>query len=319
MTSSSYQHSATFASLKAVKEELTTNFTSFQLLSTLDFFLESAIDPIISGFPDLPDVYFAQVTAYQFANPNVKCSRDDKVELPARLFNSLTTHGKHKRLHQRKMVLNRGLLFGLVSVFLKTVNTYRQLQDPHTQIDRTSRKLLLQVAERRAGSSYLYSAIMEAEYWIGKAHKFKELIIQKYIRMTIMQAKKTYEDIDYAKELSDLIQIYLIYLAKAIDRCDSRQGVLTPYIKFWFYSAKSEILKSVAKDGLGTSYDQLLEAGVEAQSIGPDSQYEALQYLSSVAKSIDPSGIFRFALQIPEHWSSKDLRTLKLFSNSTST
>lgn len=312
---SSYQHSATFASLKAIKEELTENYTSFQLLSTLDFFLESAIDPIISGYPDLPDVYFSQVVAYQFNNPNVKCSRNDKTELPARLFNSLTTQGRKKREHQKKMLLNRGLLFGLVSIFMKTVNTYRQLHDPYLPIDRTSRLMLLQLADQRVGSTCLYPAIAQVDFWIAKAYHFKELIIQKYVRMTIMQAKKTYEDIEHTKDLNDLIQIYLIYLAKAIERCDSRQGVLTPYIKFWFYSAKSEITKSVAKDGLGTSYDQLLEAGVDAQSIDPDSNYEALQHLCSVAKKLDPTGAYRFALQIPETFSSRDIRKLKLFTN----
>jgi len=311
-----YEHSATFASLKGIKEELTENFTSHQLLSTLDFFLESAIDPIVSGYPDLPDVYFAQVVAYQFVNPNVKCSRNDKVELPTRLFNSVTAlDHETKRQHQKKMLLNRGLLFGLVAVFMKTVNTYRQLHNPYTKLDRSTRTLLLTMADKRVGSTCLYSAITQAENWINKAYHFKELIIQKYVRMSIMQARKTYTDIDHVKSLNDLIQIYLIYLTKAIERCDSRQGVLTPYIKLWFYSAKSEIIKSVARDGMDTSYDQLLESGIDAQAVGPDTQYEAVQHLCTVAKAIDPTGAYRFALQIPEVFSSKDLRKLQLFTN----
>jgi hypothetical protein len=284
------------------------------LLSTLDFFIESAIDPIISAYPDLVDVYFAKVIAFQFDNPNVKCSRNDKGTLPTLLFNAVTTGTKKKREFQRKMLLNRGLLFGLVSVFMKTVNTYRKLHDPFVRLKRSQRKVLMQLAEERTGSTFLYAAIQQAEFWIKMAYHFKELIVQKYTRLAIMQARKTYLDVDCAKDLNDIIQIYLIFLSKAIDRCDSRQGVLTEYVKYWFYSAKSEIMKSVAKDGLSTSYDQLLEAGIDSQSVDPDTQFEVAQHLCATAKAIDPTGAYRFALQIPEHFSSSDLRKLQLFT-----
>jgi len=310
-----YQHSEVFARLKSTKEVLTENYTTFQLLTVLDHFIENAVDPIVTAYADLTDVYFAKVVAYQFTNPNTKCSRGDKAQLPVLLFNAVTTNGRRKREHQKKMLLNRGLLFGLVSVFLKTVNTYRRLHDPCFEVPRSARLLGQKLAEERAGSSHLYGAISQAEYFLSKALKFKELIVQKYTRMSIMQAKRTYQEVEYQKNLDDIVQTYMIYLSKAIDRCDSRKGVLTQYIQSWFYSAKSEIMKSVARDSLHTSYDQLLELGMDAQSVGPDHTYEAEQYLCAVARRLDPTGAFRFALQIPESYSSKDLRKLSLFTN----
>jgi hypothetical protein len=313
MGPTAYTHSEVFAKLKNTKEELDQNYTTFQLLGTLDYFIEAAIDPIVTAFPDLTDVFFAKVIAYQFDNPNTKCSRNDKLKLPVMLFNSVTSVGKKKREHQKKMLLNRGLLFGLVSVFLKTVNTYRKLHNPHIRLRREARMLGFNLAEQRVGSSFLYAAILQSEFYIGKAHHFKEVIVQKYTRLSIMQAKKTYQEIEYQKSLDDIIQIYLIYLSKAIDRCDSRQGVLAQYIKSWFYSARSEIMKSVARDSLNTSYDQLLEIGVNTKSVDPDQTYEAEQFLCATARKLDPSGAFRFATYIPEFYSSKDLRKLSLF------
>lgn len=315
-----YVHSEVFARMKNIKEELTENYTTFQLLTTLDYFIENAIDPIASAYPALVDVFFAKVVAYQFDNPNVKCSRNAKATkdmLPVALFNSVTTSGRKKREHQRKMMLNRGLLFGLVSTFLKTVNTYRRLHDPQLQISRAQRLVLLELAAQRVGSNHLWPAVLQSEYWIGKAYHFKELIVQKYTRMSLMQAKHTYQEIEHVQSLNDIIQTYLIFLSKAIDRCDSRQGVLTQYIKFWFYSAKAEILKSVALESHSTSYDQLLEQGYESLSVDPDQQFELVQHLAAVAKRLDPRGAFRFALDIPESFSSRDLRTLQLFSTPT--
>jgi len=311
---SNYTHSATFASLKGIKEELTENYTTFQLLTTLDYFIENAIDPIISAHPDLTDVYFSKVIAYQFDNPNVKCSRNEKASLPQLLFNAVTTQGRRKREFQRKMLLNRGLLFGLVSVFLKTVNTYRKLHSPHVKLRRAQRLVLRQLAEERTGSSHIFPAILQVEFWIQHAYHFKELIVQKYTRLASNQARKTYMDVNCDKSLDDIIQVYMVFLAKAIDRCDSRQGVLTEYIKYWFYSAKSEIMKEVAKDGLNTSYDQLLESGIDSQSVDPDTQFEAAQHICATAKGLDPTGAYRFALHIPEHYSNADLRKLQLFT-----
>jgi len=313
-----YTHSQTFATLKNIREELDENYTTFQLLTTLDYFIENAIDPIVGSYPQLADVYFAAVVAFQFDNPNVKCSRNEKVGLPVLLFNSITTKNVEQKRHfQKKMMLNRGLLFGLVSVFLRTVNTFRKLHDPHVKFKRSQRRLLLDLAQKRTGSPFLFAAIMQAEYWITEAHKFKALIVQKYTRMAIGQARKTYQEVSYTKLLDDIIQTYMIYLSKAIDRCDSRQGVLTQYVKYWFFSAKSEIMKSVAKDGLNTSYDQLLESGVDSHTVDPDTEFEVMQHIAVTAKTIDPTGAYRYALQIPESFSSAELRKLNLFTRAT--
>ena len=309
-----YQHSETFAQLKVIKEDIAGNLTTYQWLHTLDFFIEMALDPIVTAYPDLADNYFAKVVAWQSNKPSIKFSREDKEGMPVLLFNSLTTHNATKRRYQKAMLLNRGLLYGLMSVFSHTVNNYKKLHDPWFPIKPATRLRLLRKAETLTGSPFLYASIREFEFWSTKAYKFKELILQKYIRLTLMQAQHAYKEIEHTVKLDDVVQIYLAYLSKAVDRCDARQGVLTTFIKQWFYSARTEVLKLSAIVNSNTSYEGMLESGLAMSVVAPDSSYETWQHISHVSKTIDPKGVVRFSLGIPEFFTKSQRATLKLFT-----
>jgi hypothetical protein len=303
-----YTHSGTFASLKKIKEEISGNYTTYQLLSTLDFFLESAIDPIVTAWPDWLDNYYGKVVAWQAIKPSVKFSRNPKEILAVNYFNAITAKDdRTKRLWQREMHLNRGILFGLLNLWLKTTAKFMQLHNPLFPIKTTHRKLLVQLHEDRC-SPYLH-AILQTIYWNDKAHWFKKLIMEKYVRLALMNAKRTYEEVHFRKDLDDTIQTFLMYMSKAIDRCDSRQGVLTTFIQTWFFSAKAEIKKQIASEDQ-SSYEELLESGGILDFTEADTSFEAVQHLSSVAKELDPIGAIRFLLGIPEIVSSIQRKAL---------
>lgn len=304
-----YQHSEGFARLKNIKEGTTENYTTYQWLHTLDFFIESAIDPIATAYPDFLDNYFAKVVAWQATRPSVKFSRNVKDTLPAALFNSLTTDNQQKRVHQKSMMMNRGILFGAIESYLQTVNTFMRLHDPGYKIGIRRRKLLIAIAEQRCGSPYLHAATLQVRYWANKAYEFKGLIVQKYVRLALMNAKRTYTDVDHQIKLDDIVQTYMIYLSKSIDRCDSRQGVLTTFIQTWFYSARAKIQKSVAEEH-HSSYEELVEAGSLDEATQPDSNFEAVQHIAATAKALDPTGVLRYSVGIPEFFTSADLSIL---------
>lgn len=304
----SYQHSETFANLKNIKEKMVGQLTTYQYLHTLDYFIESAIDPIATAYPDFLDNYFSKVVAWQTTKPSVKFSRNAKDILPALLFNSLTTDGAQKREFQKAMLFNRGVLFGLINSYLQTVNSFMLLHDPATRLTGNRRRLLIALAEEKT-SEHLYSATLQVKYWASKAYKFKELIVEKYVRLALMSAKRTYTEVNYQQNLNDIIQTYLVYLSKAIDRCDSRQGVLTTFIQTWFYSARSEIQKGLANEQ-HVSYEEMLENGVFADATQPDCKYEALQHISATAKVLDPEGVLRYATGIPEFFTSAQMKIL---------
>lgn len=310
MSTTGYTHSEVFASLKQIKEEVKENYTTYQWLQVLDYFIESAIDPIADTYPDLADTYFAKVVAWQAHRPSVKYSRSDKFKLPIHLFNSLTTTGKDKRVHQKEMFLNRGLLFGLISLFQRTTRSFMRLHDPTVRYPKSQRMLLIELAVAKT-SPYLYAGIQQSQFFADKAYWFKKLIVQKYVRHAIMSAKRTYDDTECKANLNDTIQVYLVFLSKAIDRCDARQGVLTTFITTWFYSAKAEVLKGVALESRTSSYDELLESGQDISVIEPDRKYETLQHLAVTARKLDPGGALRFAVGIPEEFSTTDRNILR--------
>ena len=307
-----YQHSETFAALKDIREELDGNLTTYQYLEVLDYFIEASIDPLASVVPGMLDSFYAAVTAWQSHKPSIKFSRDAKVDMPVKLFNALTTTGRTKRAFQRSMNLNRGLLFGLLTLFSRSVSSYRRLHNPTENFKRERRIVLMRKVENGlAVTGNLHSAILQFDWYSAKAYRFKELITQKYTRMALMSAKRTYTDLSFNVPLDDIVQIYLIFLNKAIDRCDSRQGVLTTFIQTWFYSARSEVQKGLADDQ-HTSYDDWVEK-LPIKHIETSHPYEALQHLAHEAKVLDPQGVVRFSLNIPEFYSRRQLTLLSKF------
>lgn len=304
-----YQHSEVFASLKKV-EDYGSNLTSYQWLHVLDYFLEAAIDPIATCAPHFMDSYFAKAVAWQFSKPTMKYTRGPKADLPILLFKSLLANGAEKRVHQKEMHLNRGILFGVIQIFQKIVNSYVRAHDPVVATPRM-------IAEARAlatslGGTHLYPATRQVEFWYSRALQFKALIVGKFTRLALMQAQRTYKEVGFVEDLDDIIQVYLIYVNKAIERCDSRQGVLTTYIQTWFYSARFEILQQVKAKNAGVEVDESLP------DEGSDSNFvdtlEAEQELAINAKAADPEGYVRVMLAIPEAVSVADYRKLKLFT-----
>jgi hypothetical protein len=304
----SYQHSESFASLKSIKEGIESSLTSYQWLATLDYFIEAAIDPMVTALPLMVNNYYAKVVAWQAHKPSIKFSRINKHDLPVLLFNSITTEGKTSRAFQKEMLLNRGLLFGLINLFQHTVNGYMQVHNPATRITDKDRLLKLAIAAENFDTTYLYAAARESQYWADKAYEFKKLIVQKYTRLALMNAKSVYQLVHTYLKLDDIVQTYLVFLSKAIDRCDSRQGVLTTFIQTWFHSAKALTMKEAQERHQQSSFDEQHET--TDMSVAPDSSYEEVQHIACTAKRIDALGILRVSLGIPEFLNQRQLATL---------
>jgi hypothetical protein len=215
------------------------------------------------------------------------------------------------------MRLNRGVLLGLLSLFGKIINNYVNLHDPTRRFNPAKRAWLIKRAEHRLqANSLLYAAYLQYKWYTDKAFKFKGLITEKYMRLALMNAKRTYVECAHEVPLDDIIQVYLIYLSKAIDRCDSRQGVLTTFIQNWFYNARHDVLR-VQKEEHNISYDDLKE---DLNSVLPECPYEDLQHLAWMAKQVDPEGIIRHEMNIPEFFTYEQRMIInKVFNRKVTT
>jgi hypothetical protein len=263
-----YEHSASFSKLKTITERISKNLTTLEYLHTLDMFLWHALDPIHAECPGLFQNYVAKVVARQTRKASRRFTSDDRTKLPIHLFNCVTARDqKRADAAARAMHLNRGLLFGFLALFFKRVERYEQL---HTRFDidpiiRNSEIYAIETSLGVRHGGTLYSTIQQSRLWYEKARSFKNMILEKYVRLAIMHAKTTYKDFNHHVRLDDVIQIYMIVVSRAIDRCDARQGVLTTFITNWFKSARSEVAE-MSKDQGDQSYEALVEEMGDASS-----------------------------------------------------
>lgn len=308
-----YKHSVTFGSLKSIKEGIQTNLTSVQYLSTLDYLLNQALSLLFQSAKPYLTCWAAKVVGMQTLRPSTKFSRNERGHLPVQLFNLIVTE---EQRHFDEMNFNRGILFGIIKVFQDTVNSYDLVHSMRAKsvIPETTLRVETQFRLGMSPDYNLTAVSREVAFWEERAQWFKSLIVQKYVRLSLNHAQATYRELDHSYPLDDIVQIYLAFTSKAIDRCDSRQGVLTTFITSWFKSAKAEAAK-MALDAYHQSYEELMESGATAQVVDPNADYEAVQHLAAVAKRHDPEGIVRATRQIPELVPSHQRAILQLFVN----
>lgn len=314
-----YTHSRVFDSMKHIKERIPTNYTSLQYLQTLDYFLWQALKPIAIECPSLFYNYMAKVVARQSLKASAKLTSDDKAKLPLTFFNALMLNDDEKQLASiRLMYVNRGILFGFISLFMRYMKEFQAIQADRDHVLYTSRltQVLRDVGLRE--NSVMYPVMMDVMHWDELARTWKAMITEKYTRMALGQAKHAYTDYHHVVELDDVIQIYLMTTNKSIDRCDARLGVLTTFIMNWFKSAKGEVA-ALAERAQDQSIESLVEDHGDAASdiLGstePDRDHELMQHAAAVAVSIDPVGLVRTSLGIAQCVSTEDRKLLELLA-----
>ncbi len=324
----SYEHSFAFSNLKDITEQIETNLTSLEYLQTLDMFLWNAVAPIQAECPSLFHDYVSKVVARQIRKPATKftsLTKEERLLLPAHLFN-LVTSVDQKRGHEiaKSMHLNRGLISGFLLLFQRAVAGYEVLHSPFQEMDHEERKRKIAAIEKavclRPGGT-LYSAIHQVEYWFEKARKWKAMIVEKFTRMALNNARATYKDFNHFVPLNEVVQIYLWVVIRAIDRCDARQGVLTSFIQNWFKSGRSEV-GDLAKHQTDQSYEQMVEESGDAISdvlgfADPNAERDRdslIETVASAAKRIDKFGYVRAPLHLREVVSSASRQILLEFA-----
>lgn len=316
-----YTHDLTFDALKRTKEQVGANYTSSQYLKTLDFFLFKALAPIIENCPSMFSNYVAKIVAQQCVR-NSKMTSDEKANLPLAFVNYLLAPDSQKLALAQKLYLNRGILFSFLSLFTELTTGYKRLSEvpaPKSAKALSERLLYMHRVEEQVGllpGRSLYSVATEVYHWSNEATNFKNVIVEKYTRMTLNNARRAYVDCQQQVPLGDTIGIFMLTLSKAIDRCDSRHGVLTTFIQNWFRGARSHVMDMVREEHTLTSYEARVEqAGDSLEDLGsvePDSSLEAVQALAYIAKRIDPRGCVRASLGIPELLPNSKIKTLEL-------
>lgn len=325
MTQPSYQHSETVAKLKGIKETISGNPTTYQLLSPLDDLLYKAILPLVEGTKFI-DTYVAQILGWQTTNPKRKATGVGRQAFVsnATLF-LLLDSPKQKVKLLRSTKIDRGILFEALRRWLHSAQALDVIASGPVSPENFERLYnLAKTCNVREGHN-LYYVYQQVAYWYGKASEFKTFILEKYTRLCISTATRDYKEMNHAVDLDDIVQTYLLTADKAINKCDADRGVLTSHINNWLMSAKNTVMSdnvqsniSKAKAVKGKSLVGTLTESVPLEDIADmaaeessvEDQQDTVRQVRLVAKQFDPSGIGRILLHIEDVLSDDDYDAL---------
>jgi hypothetical protein len=314
--------------LKSVKESLSHNYTSYQLLHVLDTLLWRSVKPMLQTTRFM-DRILANVLSWGATNPRRKLSSLPKDQFYTLLVAFLSTDDpklKYKIL--KRLRLERNILFFAISRFLELTKNLQLGQNPPDIFS----KLAVTDANR------LWFASRELRYWGDLASTFKGWIIEKYMRYVMLEASTFYrqqllQNPHLTFDQEDIAQNFILVVDRAINKCDPNQGTLTAYIQTWLRDAKTN---PHFRGEYGMAYSipasqrrRLAQQQVSAVNISVCIDDESLTGLSSdhdieadyerrkqvehirlLAKRADPHGIARLFLGIGEHLDSSEHQQL---------
>lgn len=306
---SNYEHSETFASLKGLKETLSGNYTSAQYLETLDSLIYKALEPIIQS-TSLFEGFVGQLMGWQESNRKRKVSFLDRHEFTQVALAWFLLPTKIERsLQAKQMRIERAALLEFLNTFLEQSQPYllacdANLRGPDGKVLPLEEQLALRATYEEAFQSpvNLRPYILQTAYWTGLAISLKQQIVEKYVRYALIHAQRDYTQVfDTKLKLNDLIQTYVLAIMRAIDKCDARQGVLTPYIKHWFRTARAAHLEELEEANKTSSAEQDEDHDMDRKTDPHDFEAEQeIEQVRAVARLVDPEGYGRAYLGLSE-------------------
>lgn len=317
MTEHAYRSSRAFQELKNLKETVTGNLTTSQYLKTYDEFLERAMAPILTKCRFF-DSFLGSLISWQARSHRRKISFLGREDFPRLAVNFLLKSSEEDRVvAYRGLQLDRGIRLEFLRVFQTSFVDYRKACDMSLTPPPGSTQAAWCLKVRNAvdsgirSSQPLLATLRESEYWMNVALEFRKMILEKYVRFTINAAQRDY--VNFFKcsvELDDIVQTYLLYTSRAIDRCDYKQGALTSHIQNYFLAARTAVLKLKERNASELNLNLLdlnSEDDLSSELRSPATQFETartteeeLRVISQLAKLVDPVGAARAYLEIPE-------------------
>ena len=157
--------------------------------------------------------------------------------------------------------------------------------------------------------SPLLATFLESLFWLDKALSFKQLILEKYVRLCLTTAQRDYVNFfNHEIDLDDIVQVYLVVASRAIDKADSRQGALTSHVQSYFKTgrvrARQQNLQKLARKSIETiNWEAQVNDDWSASTSQQERTIEEKEHqilVRQLAKIADPTGAARAYLGIEE-------------------
>ncbi len=312
------------SALKSVQEKIPENYSSYEILTTLDTLLLNAVKPLLL-YTKFLDRNLSILSGWYINTARRKVASQNTKEDFVTLIAALIIAPKKERLTIWKTLkLERTIVFWLLQNWLDIMKNWPKY---HASNDNDA----LLSCERKAcllTNENVFQLMQRVDYWFNKAVTFKQSILEKYMRLAMLEASAycTFQKNNNPHlqiDVNDVSQNFILAVSKAIDKCDADKGTLTSYVKTWlqdarnsasgsheygtaFYvptSKKREIARkesTINNLSLSIESDEVLELE-SADNV--EHAYETLNTVNRVralAKEADPLGLGRIALKITE-------------------
>lgn len=328
--SMNYQHSKVMGDIKTTNEVIKHNYSTYQYMGVLDSLLFNALSTIIHS-SEYADDYVAGLLYHYTENGRRKVSSLSKKKFSLLATKFLFADSDAKLRLYKKMRIERGVTSTIIKSFLIELEEYTNIKRNYYKTGKSEYLNKIKDIENRiyyTESIDLLAVTREAQYWYKYYKDFKNMILQKYMRLIVKQAQAFYSHNNSNITLDDLIQNYFLYASKAIDKLDQRKGTLTSYILNWLNHARNV----TASNEHGTAFilpptkrregvinnisvsmedDEVknLETSIY-DTVEKDSERNLIRRLAKIA---DPSGYARLFLGIDEILSKEDILKQKAY------
>jgi hypothetical protein len=327
------------------------NLTGGQIQEILDFLIYEAIGPIIrrSNIFNTQIYYLLGVAA---KNKKRKLSALPREEFINVLCQSILVENEDRIGILSKSKIERSFIYNFVVKFLEETKGYQETYQKYlvANHDKDRLDLKLQAVERNLGCSrmHLLSVINVAQDYLELAYKFRNSIVEQYVKLAYGCAKAYCSDKTLQYDVGDVAQNFLAAITKAVDKYDSSKGALTSYIKWWILNARScsntvhgheygvaysiphsqkkmltskkkgnnDINFSISLDSVGQKKDEedvkLLDMLKGTSSV--DEEIETKEdntILKYLIKRADINGLARLSLDVDEYFSIKEKKQMK--------
>lgn len=329
--------------LKGVKEKLPDNYSTEQLLDTLDELILRAVNSIIECSNFL-DSRLVTIATWYSTNQRRKISPIDKGQFIASTVAYQLSDTRTKARIYRKLGLERNLSIALIHLWLTTAKEIVDLELDclcDQDKDGESRLSFLRLQLGVTQPHLIFSSFHTVNYYVKQALMFREQMAEKYMRKVVNEAVAYHKDQTKRNgprmNLNDIAQNFMVAVLKAIDKCDSKKGTLTTYVDHWLTNAKTTnvfrhetgvaySLPSGQRKNLATGLSVISNFAVsidDSEIINMEAEQnqeeelirqDIINHVRQLSKAVDPVGLGRIYLGITEVLSAEEVSQLRLAS-----
>lgn len=317
--------------IKTIKESLEDRYSSSQMMNVLDQLLHNGLSALAEG-SDFINSMLASCLVWYNTNTRRKISSlpKEKVLQLLTLYPVVSVEEKSRIL--RKLRFERNVWFYILEAFCQHGEKYadlelRMLKTKDYFEKKAIQSKLFNIQRSLNVHDSVTALFYNVRFWFQQAVKFRNQIMERYMRHSAMKAHSYYRAGSSRNDLADVIQNFQLALNKAVNKFDQRKGTLTSYINFWLrgaqsagntstheygiaYTIPSNVRKEMAKGENAHSvniftpiHDNKSVEDMHSDDPTPEENAERESDIVSIrriAKRVDPHGLLRIRLGIGE-------------------